>query len=101
MDRQWEKFHSPKNLSMALMVEAAELAEHFQWLTDSESARLGKLARGDVEQEIADVFLYLIRLADKLGVNLFEAADRKIKINQTKYPADRVRGSAKKYSQYK
>jgi dCTP diphosphatase len=99
--REWNQFHTPKNLSIALVVEAAELAEHFQWLTDSESKILGKRVRRKVEEEIADVFLYLIRLADKLGVNLIEAAERKMKINEVKYPALRVRGSAKKYSEYK
>ncbi len=83
------------------MVEAAELAEHFQWLSGSESKHLGKKARAQVEGEIADVFLYLIRLADKLRVDLFKVANRKIDVNGIKYPANRVRGSAKKYSEYK
>jgi len=100
-EREWNKFHTPKNLCMALIVEAAELTEHFQWLTASESTTLGKGVRRKVEEEIADVFLYLIGLADKLGVDVIEAAERKMKINETKYPAKRVRGNAKKYSEYK
>jgi dCTP diphosphatase len=100
-EREWDKFHTPKNLSIALVVEASELAEHFQWLTGSESKALKKRALREVEAEIADVFLYLIRIADKLGVDVIEAAERKMKVNRVKYPATRVRGSAKKYSEYK
>lgn len=94
--RDWEQFHSPKNLSMALIVEAAELVEHFQWLTANESAHLTPEQWQAVEEEIADVFLYLLRLSDLLGVNLVDAAERKIARNEKKYPADEVRGSAKK-----
>ena len=100
-ERQWDKFHTPKNLSMALMVEAAELAEHFQWLTSAESRTLKEPVRRQVEEEIADVFLYLVRLADKLNINLLNAAVRKMEINAAKYPANKVRGSARKYSEYK
>ena len=99
--RDWDQFHSPKNLSMALMVEAAELAEHFQWLTDTQSKQLPESSLQKVEEELADVLLYLIRIADKLDVDLIEAAKRKIKVNEEKYPAEKVRGSAKKYSDYK
>lgn len=94
--RDWEQFHSPKNLSMALIVEAAELVEHFQWLTQAESTRLDPKTFEAVEQEIADVFLYLVRLSDLLGIDLLNAAERKIALNERKYPAHEVRGSAKK-----
>ena len=94
--RDWEQFHSPKNLSMALIVEAAELVEHFQWLTESQSRRLDPKTFAAVEQEIADVFIYLVRLADLLGIDLLDAATRKIALNEQKYPADEVRGKADK-----
>jgi NTP pyrophosphatase (non-canonical NTP hydrolase) len=94
--RDWEQFHSPKNLAAALIVEAAELLEHFQWLTPEQSERLSPAQRQAVEEEIADVFIYLVRLSDRLGVDLFEAAARKIEKNEKKYPADEVRGKAEK-----
>lgn len=94
--RDWEQFHSPKNLSMALIVEAAELVEHFQWLTEGQSLKLDQGTRAEVEQEIADVFLYLVRLSDLLGIELLDAALRKIARNERKYPADEVRGKADK-----
>lgn len=99
-ERDWERFHSPKNLAMALSVEAAELLEHFQWLTAEESETLPPEKRREVELELADVLIYTIRLADRLDMNLLEAADRKIRINAQKYPADAVRGKAKKYTEY-
>ena len=95
-ERDWEQFHSPKNLSMALIVEAAELVEHFQWLTEQQSLQLTANKLAAVEQELADIFIYLIRISDRLGVNLVEAAWRKIEINERKYPADKVRGKAGK-----
>jgi NTP pyrophosphatase (non-canonical NTP hydrolase) len=98
--RDWDQFHSPKNLSMALIAEAAELVEHFQWLTEAQSHQLPEKTRTEVEHELADIFVYLLRIADKLNVDLFEAAERKIKLNEEKYPADKVRGSAKKYTEY-
>lgn len=94
--RDWERFHSPKNLSMALIVEAAELLEHFQWLTEEQSAHLPPEARRAVEEELADVLIYLVRLSDLLGVDLIEAAQRKIALNEKKYPADEVRRKADK-----
>jgi NTP pyrophosphatase (non-canonical NTP hydrolase) len=94
--RDWEQFHSPKNLAMALIVEAAELVEHFQWLTEEQSRVLAPAVRAEVEHELADVFIYLLRLADLLGVDLPAAAARKIELNEKKYPADAVRGSAEK-----
>ncbi|MHB8534924.1 MAG: nucleotide pyrophosphohydrolase [Sulfuricaulis sp.] len=95
-ERDWEQFHSPKNLSMALIVEAAELVEHFQWLTQEQSRNLpGKTLR-EVEQEMADVFIYLNRMADLLGIDLMDAARRKMELNAQKYPAHEVRGKADK-----
>jgi dCTP diphosphatase len=99
-ERDWDQFHSPKNLSMALIAEAAELVEHFQWLTEEQSAQLPAERLQEVETELADIFIYLIRMADKLGVDLLAAAERKMDINEAKYPADKVRGSAKKYTEY-
>jgi dCTP diphosphatase len=98
--REWDQFHSPKNLSMALMVEVAELMEHFQWLTEEQSFDLPAENKFAVGEELADILLYLIRLADKLGVDLQQAALQKLEKNAVKYPVDQVRGSAKKYSEY-
>jgi NTP pyrophosphatase (non-canonical NTP hydrolase) len=98
--RDWNQFHSPKNLSMALMVEVAELMEHFQWLTEAQSLDLAAENRHAVSEELADILLYLVRLSDKLGVDLLEAALHKLEKNAVKYPAEQVRGSAKKYSEY-
>jgi NTP pyrophosphatase (non-canonical NTP hydrolase) len=98
--RDWDQFHSPKNLAMALSVEAAELVEEFQWLTEEQSRSLDADRRERVRLELADVFLYLLRIADKLGVDLLQAADDKIALNEQKYPADRVRGDSRKYDDY-
>ena len=98
--RDWDQFHSPKNLAMALIVEAAELVEHFQWLTEEQSAQLAPRTWSEVEEELADIFIYLVRLADKLEVDLMAAADTKIEKNEHKYPAALVRGQSKKYDQY-
>ncbi len=97
-ERDWEQFHSPKNLAAALIVEAAELLEHFQWRTAGESEMLDAATREQVAQELADVFIYLVRIADRLDVDLLDAAERKIALNARKYPADRVRGSARKHN---
>jgi len=99
-ERDWDQFHSPKNLAMALIAESAELVEHFQWLTEAQSTQLPDEKLREVEQELADVFLYLLRLADKLNVDLLAAAAHKIDLNARKYPADKVRGSSKKYTEY-
>ena len=99
-ERDWEPFHSPKNLAMALSVEAAELVEEFQWLTEEQSRALDAERRERVRLELADVFIYLLRIADKLGVDLVGAANDKIVLNEKKYPADRVRGDARKYTEY-
>ena len=98
--RDWEQFHSPKNLAMALVVEAAELVEHFQWLTEEQSGNLPPDKLAEVELELADIFIYLLRLTEELGVDLMAATGRKIAINEERYPADKVRGSARKYDEY-
>jgi NTP pyrophosphatase (non-canonical NTP hydrolase) len=98
--RDWERFHSPKNLAMALSVEAAELVEEFQWLTEAESAQLDPQRKERVRLELADVLIYLLRLADRLDVDLVRAAEDKIALNERKYPAERVRGDARKYTEY-
>jgi len=98
-ERDWDQFHSPKNLASALAVEAAELLERFQWLTEDQSRNLPPAELARVREEMADVLNYLVRLADKLDVDLLEAARDKIIHNAQKYPVDKVRGSAKKYSE--
>ena len=98
-ERDWDQYHSPKNLASALAVEAAELLERFQWLTEDQSRKLPPEELQKVREEMADVLNYLVRLADKLDVNLLEAAREKIELNAKKYPADKARGSAKKYSE--
>jgi NTP pyrophosphatase (non-canonical NTP hydrolase) len=98
-ERDWDQYHSPKNLASALSVEAAELLERFQWLTEDESRKLPPAELQKVREEMADVLNYLVRLADKLDVNLLEAAREKIELNALKYPVDKSRGSAKKYSE--
>ena len=98
--RDWEQFHSPKNLSMALIAEAAELIEHFQWLTQEQSDNLPADKLKEVEHELADILNYVIRISDKLGIDLIKAANEKIEINEEKYPADAVKGSSKKYTEY-
>jgi len=99
-ERDWEQFHSPKNLAMALTVEVAELLEHFQWLTEEESRQIGEDKVVRIREEIGDVLIYLVRLSDKLGIDLLDAAFEKIEMNKKKYPAEKVRGKAKKYSEY-
>lgn len=96
-ERDWSQFHTPKNLAMALAGEAGEVIEHFQWLTAEESASLSGEVREAVALELADVLLYLVRLADVLEVDLTDAAARKLAINASRYPADRARGKADKY----
>jgi dCTP diphosphatase len=97
-ERDWDQFHSPKNLASALAVEAAELLECFQWLSEAESRKLSPDQHARAREELADVLNYLVRLADKLDVDLLEAAREKMAKNALKYPADKARGSAKKYS---
>lgn len=99
-ERDWDQFHTPKNLATALSVEAAELLEPFQWLKTGESVELDDQKRFAIRQEMADVLIYLIRLADKLDVDLVAAAEEKLAHNRTKYPVDKARGNARKYSEY-
>ena len=99
-ERDWQQFHSPKNLAMALTVEAAELQEHFQWLSEKQSRDLDDKVRTQVRQEIGDVMNYLIRLADQLEIDLVDAATDKVEENKRKYPAEIVKGSSKKYTEY-
>ncbi|MGJ7497828.1 nucleotide pyrophosphohydrolase [Variovorax sp. RT4R15] len=98
-DRDWQQFHSPKNLSAALSVEAAELLEHFQWLTEDQSRTLASEKLNAVGSEVADVLLYLIQLSNALGIDPIAAAQAKLQANELKYPVDRSRGSAKKYDE--
>jgi len=98
-DRDWDQYHSPKNLAVALSVEAAELLEPFQWLTDESSQSLSPDQIAKVKEELADVFLYLIRLADKLDISLLTAAKEKMELNALRYPADKSRGSNKKHTE--
>ncbi len=97
--RDWNQFHSPKNLTMALSVEVAEIVEHFQWLTEEQSDNLPQKKLDEVEAELADTFIYLIRLADKLDIDLIDATVRKIAVNEQKYPVDKARGNARKYTE--
>jgi dCTP diphosphatase len=99
-ERQWQAFHTPKNLSMALSVEASELMEHFQWLTPEQSSNLDGGKRQAVGEEMADVLIYLIRLADVLDIGLLQAAERKLRLNADKYPAEHARGRSEKYTAY-
>jgi len=98
-ERDWVQFHSPKNLAIALSVEAAELLVHFQWVTEEASQRLPAGQMVQVREELADVLLYLVRLADRLGVDLVAAANDKIEVNARKYPSGEVRGSSRKYTE--
>jgi len=99
-ERDWDQFHTPKNLAMALSVEVAELVEHYQWLPTGVDAELTDAARIGIRHELADVLMYLVRLADKNGVDLHAAVLEKMELNAAKYPADQVRGDARKSTQY-
>ncbi len=99
-ERDWQQFHSPKNLAMALIVEAAELAEHFQWLKQQESYQPGDGKRQEIGEELADILIYLVRLADRLDIDLADAVELKMKKNEQKYPVEKSRGSAKKSTDY-
>jgi NTP pyrophosphatase (non-canonical NTP hydrolase) len=98
-ERDWEQFHSPKNLAAALTVEAAELLEHFQWLTEEQSRNLPEDKRAAVSHEIADVLLYLLQIADKLQIDIVAAANEKLALNAAKYPVAQARGSSMKYNE--
>ena len=98
-DRDWEQFHSSKNLASALIVEAGELLEHFQWMTEAQSRSLSPEKLEEVGSEIADVLLYLVQLSNVLGIDPVQAAQAKILVNAQKYPADRAKGRSAKYDQ--
>lgn len=95
--RDWEQFHSPKNLAIALVAEAGELAQHFRWLTQAQSDCLAPETRAQVEQEIADVLIFLVRLCDKLDVDPLKAAAAKLALNEKRYPVEKARGNARKH----
>jgi len=99
LERDWEQFHSPKNLALSVSIEAAELLEHFQWLTEAQSRELSEEQRQQVGHEIADVLLYLLQLADKLDIDPVAAAYQKLAINAGKYPVDRAKGTSRKYTE--
>jgi dCTP diphosphatase len=99
-ERDWEQFHTPKNLAMALVAEAGELAAEFQWLTAAQSSAPTVEQLERIRAESADVLIYLVRLADKLGFDLLAATEDKIASNEARYPAQKVRGSSKKYNEY-
>ncbi len=99
-ERDWDQFHSPKNLVMALMVECAELAEHFQWLTQEQSKNLPAEKRNAVKEEMGDVLVYLVNLAERLNIDLLKAATEKVEKNKKKYPANKVKGKSLKYDAY-
>ncbi len=100
IERDWGKYHTPKNLSMALAIEASELMEIFQWLTPRESRKLGDIEKKEAEDEIGDVLIYLLRLADSLSISPVDAARKKLVKNRTKYPVEKSRGNAKKYTRF-
>ncbi|ADI30022.1 nucleotide pyrophosphohydrolase [Methylotenera versatilis] len=99
-ERDWAQFHSPKNLAMAMIVEAGEVVEHFQWMTEQESKNLNAETREQVGQELSDTFVYLLRIAEVCGVDLIEAANKKIDLNAKKYPVEKCKGSNAKYTDY-
>jgi NTP pyrophosphatase (non-canonical NTP hydrolase) len=99
-ERDWAQFHSPKNLAMAMIVEAAELVEHFQWNTEAESHELSAEKREQVGHELADTFVYLLRISQVLNIDLIEAANNKIALNAVKYPVEKARGKNNKYTDY-
>lgn len=98
-ERDWGQFHAPKNLACALSVEASELLEHFQWLTEEQSRTLGEEKKAEVAAEAADVFLYLLQFCDQLDIDLMAAAQAKLERNREKYPVDAARGSSAKYTE--
>jgi dCTP diphosphatase len=98
-ERDWDQYHSPKNLATALCIEAAELLEHFQWINEESSRSLSAEQLQKIREEVADVLLYLIRLTDKLDINLLDAAAEKIVLNAKKYPVEKARGTSRKYTE--
>ena len=99
-ERDWAQFHTPKNLAMAMIVEAAELVEQFQWDTPADSQHLSTEKREAVAHEMADTFVYLLRIAEVLEIDLIQAANEKIDLNAKKYPVDKAKGSNAKYTKY-
>jgi len=99
-ERDWAQFHSPKNLAMAMIVEAAEVVEHFQWMTEPDSRQLDAETQQKVGQELADTFVYLMRIAEVCGIDLIAAANAKIDLNAQKYPVEKCKGSNDKYTKY-
>jgi NTP pyrophosphatase (non-canonical NTP hydrolase) len=99
-ERDWAQFHSPKNLAMAMIVEAGEVVEHFQWMTEQESSQLDAETKELVGQELSDTLVYLLRIAEVCGIDLIEAANKKIDLNAQKYPVDKCKGSNAKYTSY-
>ena len=99
-ERDWAQFHTPKNLAMAMIVEAAELVEQFQWETPQESQDLTPEKREAVAHELADTFVYLLRIAEVLEIDLIAATNAKIKLNALKYPVEKAKGSNAKYTEY-
>lgn len=99
-ERDWAQYHSPKNLAMAMSVEAAEVVEHFQWMTEADSRHLDADTKEQVGQELADTFVYLMRIAEVCGIDLIQAANAKIDLNAQKYPVDKCKGSNDKYTKY-
>jgi NTP pyrophosphatase (non-canonical NTP hydrolase) len=98
--RDWEQFHNPKNLTMAMIAECAELVEHFQWLTPEQSMNLAREKHDEVALEMADILIYLIRCAERLDIDLIDAVERKIAINEARYPVEKVFGDARRASEY-
>ncbi|MDO9231889.1 MAG: nucleotide pyrophosphohydrolase [Methylotenera sp.] len=99
-ERDWAQFHSPKNLAMAMIVEAGEVVEHFQWMTEQQSLHLDDQTKEQVGQELSDTFVYLLRIAEVCGIDLIEAANKKIDLNAQKYPVEKCKGSNAKYTSY-
>jgi NTP pyrophosphatase (non-canonical NTP hydrolase) len=99
-ERDWDQFHTPKNLAASVSIEAGELLEQFQWLQSGEASELGAARLTEVRHEMADVLVYLIRLADKLDIDLATAVIEKLALNRAKYPAEKVKGDARKYDEY-
>jgi len=99
-ERDWEKYHSPKNLAMALSVEVSELLEIFLWLSDKESQKLPEDKLNNLKEEIGDIIIYLANLANKFGIDPIECAREKLELNKLKYPSELVKGNAKKYTEY-
>lgn len=98
--RDWDQFHHPKDVAVSIVLEASELLEHFQWKDNATAEEYIKTHREEIGEEAADVFIYLIQFCDRVGIDLMDAARRKIEKSEQKYPAHKVRGSAKKYTEY-